>query len=41
MTSYLIVTRVAMIFWVNLAVIPAALAFDAVEAELKRRGVEL
>jgi hypothetical protein len=29
MTSYLIVTRVAIILWINLAVMPAALAFDA------------
>ena len=31
MTSYLIVTRVAIILWINLAVMPAALAFDAIE----------
>jgi hypothetical protein len=41
MTSYLIVTRVAIILWTNLAVIPAMLAFDAIEAELERRGIEL
>src|ERR1700680_2640272 len=29
MTSYLIVTRVAIILWTNLAVMPATLAFDA------------
>ena len=41
MTNYLIVTRVAIILWINLAVMPASLAFDAIEAELKRRGIEL
>jgi hypothetical protein len=41
MTSYLVVTRVAIIPWINLAVMPAALAFDAIEAELERRGIEL
>jgi hypothetical protein len=40
MTNYLIVTRVAIILWINLAVMPAELAFDAVEAELARRGIE-
>jgi hypothetical protein len=40
MTSYLIVTRVAIILWTNLAVVPATLAFDAIEAELERRGIE-
>ena len=39
MTSYLIGTRVAIILWVNLAVMPAALAFDAIEAELELRGI--
>jgi hypothetical protein len=41
MTSYLIVTRVAIILWINLAVMPAALTFDAIETELERRGIEL
>jgi hypothetical protein len=41
MTSYLIVTRVAMILWINLALVPAALTFDVIEAELGRRGIEL
>ena len=40
MTNYLIVTRVAMILWINLARMPAALAFDVIEAELERRGIE-
>jgi hypothetical protein len=39
MTGYLIITRVAIILWTNLAVMPATLAFDASEAE--RRGIEL
>jgi hypothetical protein len=41
MTSYLIATRISIILWINLAVMPAALAFDAIEAELERRGIEL
>jgi len=41
MTNYLIVTRVAIILWINLAVMPAALAFDTIEAELEHRGIEL
>lgn len=40
MTEYLIAARAAMIFWTNLAVMPAEIVFDAIEAELKRRGVE-
>ena len=40
MTSYLIVTRVAIILWTSLAVMPAALAFDAIEGERERRGIE-
>jgi hypothetical protein len=39
--DYLIVTRVAIILWINLAVMPAARAFDAIEAELEHRGIEL
>jgi hypothetical protein len=41
MTGNLIVTRVAIILWTNLAVMPASLVFDAIEAELERRGIEL
>jgi hypothetical protein len=41
MTNYLIVTRVAIILWINLAVMPVAVTFDAIEAELERRGIEL
>jgi hypothetical protein len=41
MTQYLIAARAAIIFWTNLAVMPAEIVFDAIEAELKRRGVEL
>ena len=40
MTEYLIAARGVMIFWTNLAVMPAEIVFDAIEAELKRRGVE-
>jgi hypothetical protein len=38
MTEYLIVARAAIILWTNVAVLPAAIAFDAIEAELERRG---
>jgi hypothetical protein len=41
MTEYLIAARVVMILWTNLAVMPAEIFFDAKEAELERRGVEL
>jgi hypothetical protein len=41
MTGYLIVTRAAIVLWVNLAVMPVELVFDAIEAELERRGIEL
>ena len=41
MTEYLVATRVAIILWTNLAVMPAEILFDAIEAELRRRGVEL
>jgi hypothetical protein len=33
-------TRVAIILWISRAVMPAALAFDAIEAEFERRGIE-
>ena len=41
MTEYLIAARVVMILWTNLAVMPAEIVFDAIEAELERRGIEL
>jgi hypothetical protein len=40
MTEYLIAARAAIILWTNLAVMPAEILFDAIEAELERRGVE-
>jgi hypothetical protein len=40
MTEYLIATRAAVILWTILAVKPAEILFDAIEAELERRGVE-
>jgi hypothetical protein len=40
MTQIQIVARDALILWVNLAVMPAELAFDTIEAELKRRGID-
>jgi hypothetical protein len=41
MTEYLIVARAAIILWTNVAVIPAEILFDAIEAQLERRGVEI
>jgi hypothetical protein len=41
MTEYLIVARAAIILWTNLAVMPAEILFDAIEAELERRSIEL
>jgi hypothetical protein len=40
MTEYLIAVRAAIILWTSLAVIPAEIVFDAIEAELERRRVE-
>ena len=40
MTQILIVARDVLILWVSFAVMPAELAFDAIEAELKRRGLD-
>jgi hypothetical protein len=40
MTEYLVAVRAAIIFWTNLSVMPAEILFDAIEAELERRGVE-
>ena len=33
-------SRAAIIFWTNLAVVPAEILFDAIEIELEHRGVE-
>ena len=40
MTEYLIAMRAAIILWTSLAVMPAEIVFDAIEAELERRDVE-
>jgi hypothetical protein len=40
MTDYLIAARAAIILWISLAVMPAEIVFDVIEAELERRGVE-
>jgi hypothetical protein len=40
MTEYLIVVRAAIILWTNVAVMPAEILFDAIEAELERRDLE-
>ena len=39
MIEYLVAARAAIILWTNLAVMPAGILFDAIEAELERRGV--
>ena len=41
MIEYLIASRAAIIFWTNLAVVPAEILFAAIETELEHRGVEL
>jgi hypothetical protein len=41
MTEYLIAARAVIILWTSLAVMPAEIVFDAIEAELKRGGIEL
>jgi hypothetical protein len=41
MTEYLIALRAAIILWTSLAVMPQEIAFNVIEAELERRGVEL
>lgn len=41
MTEYLVAVRAAIIFWTSLAVMPSEIVFNAIEAELERRGVEL
>ena len=40
MTEYLVAARAKIILWTNFAVMPAEILFDAIEAELERRGVE-
>jgi hypothetical protein len=40
MIEYLVAARAAIILWTNLAVMPVEIVFDAIEAELRRRGVE-
>jgi len=39
MTDYLIAARAAIIFWATLAVMPAEIVFDAIEAELESRCI--
>ena len=41
MTPFLILTRAAIINWTTFALLPLAIAFDAVEGELERQGVKL
>ena len=40
MIKYLVAGRAATILCTNLAVMPAEILFDAIEAELERHGVE-
>ena len=40
MAEYLVAARAAIILWTTLVVMPAELVFDAIEAELERRGIE-
>ena len=41
MTYFISPRDAAIILWTSLAVMPAEIVFDAIEAELERRGVEL
>jgi len=41
MTEDVIAARAAIILWTNLAVMPTGILFDAIEAELERRGLKL
>ena len=41
MTEYLVAVRAVIVLWTGLAVMPVEIVFDAIETELKRRGVEL
>jgi hypothetical protein len=40
MTEYLIAARAVIILWTSVAVIPAEMIFDVIEAQLKNRGIE-
>jgi hypothetical protein len=40
MAGYLIAARAVIILWTNLVVMPVEMVFDAIEAELERRGIE-
>ena len=40
-TPFLVLTRAAIISWTTLAVLPLEIAFDAIDGELERQGVEL
>ena len=39
MIEYLVAARAVIILWTNLTAMPAEIVFDAIEAELERRGV--
>jgi hypothetical protein len=41
MTEYLMAARAVLVLWTNLAVMPAEIIFDTIEAELERRGVDI
>jgi hypothetical protein len=41
MTPALLLARDSIIYWVNVWLAPVEYAFDAIESELLRRGVEL
>jgi hypothetical protein len=36
----ILAARAVIILWANLAVVPAGIVYDAIEAELARRGVD-
>ena len=40
MTPALLLARDFIVYWVNLSLTPVELAYDIIEAELQRRGVD-
>ncbi|MGJ4928117.1 hypothetical protein ACQR1I_16700 [Bradyrhizobium sp. HKCCYLS2038] len=40
LTASLLAARAAIILWVQIAVIPFEIAHDAIDAELRRQGIE-
>ncbi|CCE08410.1 conserved hypothetical protein [Bradyrhizobium sp. STM 3843] len=41
MTPALLIARDFIIYWVNVSLLPVEVTFDAIEAELRRRGIKV